>query len=54
MAQNTDLNSYVNRLEQDYDSSFRTQTPQEMPSPEAIVQELEEFLRQQRPQGPSE
>ncbi len=54
MAQNTDLNSYINRLEQDYDSSFSVQTPQEMPSPEAIVQELEEFLRQQRPQSPSD
>lgn len=53
MASNVDLNSYISRLEQDYDSSFRP-SANDMPSSESIVQGIEEFFRQQRSQGSSD
>ncbi|MFQ5880013.1 MAG: hypothetical protein ACE5IZ_07580, partial [Dehalococcoidia bacterium] len=54
LASDVELNAYIRRLEQDYDAVFEPQARQEMPSPESLVQELEEFLRQQRQEGPGE
>lgn len=54
LANDAELNAYIRRLEQDYDTAFKPQAQTEMPSAESIVQELEEFLRQQRRQGSGE
>lgn len=49
IAKDPDISAYVRRLEQHYDSA---NTPEgEIPSPEVMVQELEEFLKRQRRQG---
>ncbi len=41
-----DVSSYVQRLEQRYDVTHAS--PEEIPSPEVMVRELEDFLRSQR------
>ena len=47
IAKQPDVSSYVRRLERRYDEA-RTAT-EEIPSPETMVQELENFLRSQNP-----
>lgn len=47
----SDITKYVRALEQDYDAAHASSG--EIPSPEAMVQELEDFLKSQS-QGPSE
>jgi proteasome assembly chaperone (PAC2) family protein len=47
IAQQADVMTYVKRLEQRYDAAD-AQTS-DIPSPDSMVQELEEFLRSQRP-----
>ena len=49
IAKQPDVSSYVRRLERRYDEA-RTAT-EEIPSPETMVEELENFLRSQNPGG---
>jgi proteasome assembly chaperone (PAC2) family protein len=49
VAKDPGISSYIQRLEQHYDEAVRAQ--EELPSPEAVVKDLEEFLRQQRQEG---
>ena len=51
IAKDSDVNAYVQRLEQRYDAA--NQPSGEIPNPEVIVKELEEFLKSQR-QRPNE
>ena len=44
-----EISSYVTQLEENYDSSKVNQD--EIPSHEIVVEELEDFLRSQRPNG---
>ncbi len=52
LEDNAELREYVRQLEAGQEPSVEPEpiedTPAEMPSPEAVVRELEEFLRQQR------
>jgi proteasome assembly chaperone (PAC2) family protein len=60
LADNRELQEYVRRLEAGVESSERAEPSGEqpglmdMPSPEAVVRELEEFLRQQQREGGDE
>ena len=45
----TEIASYVTELEQQYDAAL--DSPGDIPSPAAMVEELEEFLRRQRHDG---
>ncbi|MDA0769754.1 MAG: hypothetical protein BZY79_02585 [SAR202 cluster bacterium Casp-Chloro-G4] len=53
IAKQPDVSSYVTRLEQRYDAAESNQPNEEIPSPDTMVHELEEFLRSQR-QEPEE
>jgi hypothetical protein len=46
IAKQDDVTSYVTRLEQRYDKAH--QLEDDMPSPDDMVRELEEFLKSQR------
>jgi predicted ATP-grasp superfamily ATP-dependent carboligase len=48
IAKQPDVSAYVTRLEQRYDATHSPSVSEEMPTPDAMVQELEEFLRRQR------
>ena len=48
-----DVSSYVTRLEQRHDAAHSSPPSEEIPDPDAMVEELEEFLRSQR-QSPEE
>ena len=45
IGSNTEVLSYIQRMEAYYDANYAT--PEELPDPKAVVQELEEFLRRQ-------
>ena len=47
IAKQADVTAYVRRLEQRYDAAHAP--TDDIPSPDAMVQELEEFLKSQRP-----
>ena len=47
ISKQADVTAYVRRLEQRYDETHGA--PGEIPSPDAMVQELEAFLKRQRP-----
>jgi len=47
------VSSYVTRLEQRHDAAHSSPPSDEIPDPDAMVEELEEFLKSQR-QGPEE
>lgn len=51
VGNDSQIGSYVDKLEQRYDEAH-VLTGGEMPRPEELVQDLEEFLRQQRGLGP--
>lgn len=53
IAKQPDVSSYVTRLEQRYDAAESNQPSEEIPSPDTMVRELEDFLRSQR-QEPEE
>ncbi len=46
ISKQPDVTSYVSRLEQRYDEA--NQSTEEIPSPDTMVRELEDFLRSQR------
>lgn len=48
IAKQPDVTSYVARLEQRYDEAQPNRPSDEIPSPDTMVRELEEFLRSQR------
>ena len=48
ISKQPDVSSYVTRLEQRYDAANAPPETEEIPSPEAMVKELEDFLRSQR------
>ena len=47
ISKQADVTAYVRRLEQRYDETHGM--PGDMPSPDAMVQELEAFLKRQQP-----
>ena len=53
IAKQSDVSSYVTKLERRYDASRRP-VDEEMPDPDEMVKELEEFLRGQRGSGDSQ
>ena len=48
ISKQPDVSSYVSRLEQRYDDAHAYKPNDEIPSPDAMVRELEDFLRSQR------
>jgi len=48
IASNVDISAYVKRLERQYDEVTSKQTG-ELPTPESMIDEVEEFLRRDRP-----
>ena len=46
VAKDNDLSAYVRRLERRYDAAHAE--PQDLPSPDVLVQDLEQFLKSQR------
>ena len=49
ISQKADVSNYVKRLEQRHDAA--QETSDDIPSPDEMVKELEEFLRSQRQRG---
>ena len=47
MSQDSQISAYVQRLEQEYDAAAASAGPT-IPTPEDVVEELEEFLREER------